>query len=86
LPRHLFDNLVALNGLRNKYAHEIDVDLARTFAGGFVARSGDQLFPDATTARKLIEVDPATGMEALLRIRDATFGWLHEVARQHDTA
>jgi hypothetical protein len=51
-----------------------------------VARSGDQLVPDATTARKLIEVDPATGMEALLRIRDATFGWLHEVARQHDAA
>ena len=28
LDRSLFDNLAALNSLRNSYAHEIDVDLA----------------------------------------------------------
>jgi len=35
LERRLYDNLAALNTLRNTYAHEIDVDLSESFDRGF---------------------------------------------------
>lgn len=46
LERNLFDNLAALNSLRNTYAHEIDVDLAQSFDKRFVRHDGEALFAD----------------------------------------
>lgn len=86
LDRGLFDNLVALNSLRNTYAHEIDVDLGRSFDKGFVLQNGGPLFADLAATRQAIRDDPAAGVAALLLIRDATFGWLHEVAQLHGVA
>jgi hypothetical protein len=83
LDRILFDNIAALNSLRNIYAHAIDVDLAQSFDKGFVRQSGEPLFPDLAATRQSIRDDPAAGVHVLLQIRDATFGWLHEVARHH---
>jgi hypothetical protein len=83
LERSLFDNLAALNSLRNTYAHAIDVDLAQSFDKGFVSQAGEQLFSDVAATRQSIRDDPAAGVQALLQIRDVTFGWLHEVAKQH---
>jgi hypothetical protein len=84
IERGLFDNLAKLNELRNTYAHKIDVDLADKLDQGFLADNGQPLFADVAATRQSIRDDPSTaGVEALLRIGDATFGWLHHVATQH---
>ncbi|HEU4419245.1 MAG TPA: hypothetical protein VFT55_09920 [Planctomycetota bacterium] len=83
LDRRLFDNLAALNSLRNTYAHEIDVDLAQSFDKGFVRQSGEPLFSDLVTTRRSIRKDPAAGVQTLLQIRDVTFGCLHEIAKRY---
>ena len=83
LDRRLFDNLAALNSLRNSYAHEIDVDLAQSFDKGFVRQSGEPLFTDVATSRRSIRDEPTAGVEVLSAIRDVTFGSLHEIVKQH---
>lgn len=83
LDRKLFDNLAALNSLRNSYAHEIDVDLAQSFDMGFVRRSGEPLFTDVAASRRSIRDEPTAGVEVLSQIRDVTFGSLHEIVKQH---
>jgi len=83
LERKLFDNLAALNSLRNTYAHEIDVDLAKSFDKGFARQDGEPLFADSAETSQSIGEDPEAGVQTLLRIRDVTFGWLHDVAKKH---
>lgn len=46
-------------------------------------QSGEPLFSDVAAMRQSIRDDPAAGVQALLQIRDVTFGWLHEVAKHH---
>jgi hypothetical protein len=41
------------------------------------------LFSDLAASRRSIRDDPAAGVKVLLQIRDVTFGWLHEIAKQH---
>jgi hypothetical protein len=84
LPHELFDNLRRLNSLRNLYAHEIDVDLASRLDTGFLDRGGSSVFSDPGQLREEIRNDERRGVEALLGIRDVTFGWLHELAVQND--
>lgn len=89
LPDGLFENLRILNALRNEYAHEIDVDLSKQVfrrMGEIVDRKRAQLFHDRKAATKAIEEDPTAGIAALHRVREATFGWLWDVARSHGVA
>ena len=83
VDRSLFDNLAALNSLRNTYAHEIDVDLAQSSNKGFVRQSGEPLFSDLAASRRSIRDDPGAGVQVLLQIRDVTFGWLHGIAKRY---
>lgn len=80
LEQSLYDNLVALNGLRNAYAHEIDVELTRVIDKGFKRSDGSPLFASIAGAVERIRNDPREGVLALMEIKDATFGWLHAVA------
>ena len=80
----LFRNPRRLNSLRNRYAHEIDVDLAHGIGRGFVDRESRVLFADSEQLRSSVRDYPDEGVRALLRIGQVTFGWLHDVVEQHD--
>lgn len=82
LDKALFDNLVALNSLRNQYAHQIDVDLARSIGPHFVRRDSTPLFADLGETQRAIRDDPEGARRVLLEIRDVTFAWLDDVARR----
>ncbi len=79
----LYENIKKLTELRNDYAHEIDVDLAEKFDRGFVATDGTPAFADVRSIRERMNSEPRAGVEALLRIRDVTFGWLLTVCASH---
>ena len=79
VPEGLFKNLRALNSLRNEYAHQIDVDLAKSFATKtFVSPRGGPAFCGVSfeDAFALESVDE--GKKALSELREITFGWLHD--------
>jgi len=76
----LYKNLKRLNELRNRYAHEIDVDLASELSKSSFTTDGiSPVFPDLKTTCAAIADEPQRGIHALLKIRDATFGWLLQV-------
>ncbi len=83
INRPLFRNLRGLNGMRNEYAHEIDVDLARGIGRGFVDRETIPVFPGTQTFLRSVRNDRQSAAIALLAIRDVTFGWLHDIAEDH---
>ena len=84
LPAGLYENIRALNRLRNKYAHEIDVNLGEAlFSGsGFILRDGGPAFNPAP-ARQAVEADPKnSGLLALQHVRHVTFDWLLSLCRE----
>lgn len=84
VPVTLYENIRALNRLRNAYAHEIDVDLPTALFGKgskpFFRRDASVAF-DVAKLRPRVEADLDEGLKVLHEIRGLTFGWLLEECR-----
>jgi hypothetical protein len=81
IPKRLFENIRALNRLRNEYAHRLDVNLANILAEKlgkqWSTRSGRPALPDVRATAREIERSPdVKGMEVLRSLRRNTFDWL----------
>lgn len=88
IPQQLFENIAALNSLRNQYGHVLDVDLAeaasRAPLSSMMLRDGRRLIAHPQAAKAAIEGDPqSAGIDLLNGIRLVTFDWLHDICRAH---
>ncbi len=88
IPRALYENISALNTLRNQYGHVLDVDLgaaaSRKPLTEMTLRNGERLIRTPRDARSAIDDDPrVAGLQLLNGIRTVTFDWLHEVCREN---
>lgn len=75
----LYENIRALNNLRNEYAHEIDVDFAEHYHKGFRKSDGTRIFPNPKAVRNQVQIPESDAAKAALAaIRACTFSKLNE--------
>ncbi len=82
----LYENLAALNRMRNALAHSIEVELSvemSRIAARVGTPDGSLAFPAPRLLHELIEDNPAReGKTALRRLAEVTHGWLSSRCRE----